>query len=356
LPLSRRPNLLPPATFAVLRWMSPSRTTGRVRLAAVLGMAAAGLGLACYSPNIKNGGLTCAADGSCPSGFMCVASVCLRPDAGLDLLSPRDAPRETSSDRPEVGDGATEMVCMQTVAGCTPQSTSTCDPVCQTGCLCTQKCSVKHDETIACLSLQGEAKTWDTCQILMYDLPDQNDTCIAGDICLLPGGAGYSGEYCFQLCRNDQDCQALAPTGADAAAAGAAPPCVPRPVGSMDSSKHIPVANVCDVPYATCDPLADTGCPPNRPKCYLVSPDPSTNDDRFVCDYEPGTGYNGFPCSASRDCVDKWTCPTGARRGANVCHPVCNPSAANDPTAAPQCSVGQTCIPYGNTFGYCVPN
>jgi hypothetical protein len=320
-------------------------------LAVVLGMAAGGLGLGCYSPNIKDGGLMCAADGSCPSGFTCVANRCVRPDSGLDLLAPPDAPGETSPDQPEVGDGATEMACVQPVAGCTPlPSTTMCDPVCQTGCGCTQKCSVKHDATIACLPLMGPPRaTWDTCDIASYGSDLQDDTCVPGDICLQPGGAGGAAHSCFQLCRTDKDCLALAPTGADAAADGAAPPCVSRPVGTAPSGFAAPMARVCDVPYMDCDPVASSGCPMARPDCYLVSPDPVTKADRTICDFvEPDTGGNGRACSSSRDCFEKWTCPTGDVPGAGVCHPVCNIAASKCPAAT------NGCVPYGTSYGYCM--
>jgi hypothetical protein len=328
-------------------------TATRARLAAVLGMAAAGLGLGCYSPNIKNGGLTCAADGACPSGFSCVAgsNVCVRPDAGLDLVAPRDAARETSSDRPAIGDGATEMVCVQPVAGCTPQSTTMCDPVCQTLCGCTEKCSVKHNATIACLPLLGQRATWDTCDITSYDSDVQNDTCQPGDICLQPGGSGGTTRGCFQLCRTDDDCAALGTMAADAAAGGAAPPCVLRPVGTAPPNFAPPMARVCDVPYATCDPTPTTnsGCPLTRPDCYLVSPDPVTKADRTICEFGSGTLGNMQACSNPRDCFKGWTCPIGDNLPeAGVCHPACNVAAPNCPPAS------KGCMPYGTNFGYCL--
>jgi hypothetical protein len=302
-------------------------------------VAAAG----CYSPSIVSGGLLCAAGSNpCPDGFACVGTRCVRPDAAVaDLVQDRqtdtpprpDSPVEKpQSDGP--GDGS---VCVPPVKDCTPQTTSVCDPVCQTGCcggIVPQKCSVGLDESIACFDLQGQRPTWQPCQIQNYGASTQNDTCTPGDICLRPGGAGDQGDFCFPLCRTNADCTLF----------GSA--CVVRPIGPPDALKKIPVTQVCDVPFVTCNPLVDPSpdCPSTQLHCYLYSPD----TDKTVCEFKLGPGSQGSPCAAARDCVNYWTCPTGSMTGAGVCRPVCE-------IAAPKCSVGSRCIGTGTKYGYCFP-
>ena len=324
-----------------LRSMIPTRGELARRFVGLLLAAAAG----CYSPNIVSGGLLCATGTSaCPDGFTCVGTVCLRPDAAVpDLVQDRQTdtpPSDHPAEKPPSDGSGDGPICVLPVMGCTPQTTSGCDPVCQVGCCGSvpKKCSVAHDETIACLPLQGSATTWNPCTIQYYDQANQNDTCTPGDICLRPGGPESSGDFCFPLCRNDDDC--TVPYGSA---------CVERPIGGTDALQHTPMAKVCDVPFVDCDPQAQTSsCPANRPYCYLYTPNPTTKADRTVCEFAPGTLGNNQPCMSARDCFPRWTCPTGNVTGANVCHPICDVATNN-------CAQGTHCVTnWGTKYGYCI--
>ena len=92
--------------------------------------------LACYKPNILDGGLRCADAGAkaCPEGFKCDRGLCWRPDGSADR--PDAVPDVVDArDASDAYDGP----CFEALPGCTPGA-GMCDPVCQTGCpTCTEK-------------------------------------------------------------------------------------------------------------------------------------------------------------------------------------------------------------------------
>jgi hypothetical protein len=212
-------------------------------------------------------------------------------------------------------------------------STGICDPVCQTGDCdwCSQKCTYVFDGTSAqptCASSTGHGAFPNSCTRYSAATSKQSDDCAPGSICLRPT-VGDSVSYCFQLCAAAADCLG----GLE---------CGQRQLSSLGGS-----VGVCDPPYSPCgtdgtccDPLALTGCPDNR-VCLLVSPDPGAQPQhsRTVCEFGNGGQVDSQPCSASRDCMEKYTCVN------NMCRRVCN-------TASP-CPPGATCKPWGVEYGYC---
>lgn len=225
-----------------------------------------------------------------------------------------------------------------TVSACTTQiaTGAPCDPVCQAGTCdwCSQKCSLAGDGSTVCSSV-GTRTTGSACVVSLAGTASQYDNCVAGDICLSPVlGSGVF--YCFVNCRSSTDC----PGGVA---------CASRDIALTSSGSYI-TTTVCDPTYHKCDssvagsccnPVADTGCSTGQ-FCYLVTPDPQTNDSRTVCEYGTGIGGRSSVCSSSRDCSEGWAC--GA---AGVCQKVCDPTASNP------CSAGGVCTAYGKQYGLC---
>ena len=239
--------------------------------------------------------------------------------------------------------GAGGALCQLTAAqDCSRQPvTDPCDPVCQSGtCPCGQKCTYAGTEAKPVCADQGSQKAFETCTVTNSGSSDQHDNCEPGTICLAP--VSEQQAYCFQLCYQDSDCRSYAD-------------CSARPLSAKGGGVSVcsPAHQLCgssDVPC--CDPLADSGnhCPSTNPVCFLVAPEIVTPPDGFghsrtVCEYSSGPNDSTKPCTSSRDCMAKLTCPDTD----HLCHPVCNP-------ANPGCPSGMTCKPWGTEYGYCIAN
>src|SRR5216117_379114 len=173
--------------------------------AAIAALVGAG-GIGCYQPNISDGKLLCGPKDACPSGYSCMEMHCWHdgtvlppPDGGepvdmttmemdsevVDMTIP---PVDMIVDTPPM-----EMACLlPTVAGCTPAAGLPCDPVCQSGCTCNQKCTGSSAGAATCLAILGPKQPGDPCTISGYGSPGQDDDCAPGSICLRPGGEGSS--------------------------------------------------------------------------------------------------------------------------------------------------------------------
>jgi len=284
-------------------------------------MTVAGGG-ACFKPDVVDGKLLCSTGGTCPDGFHCIADHCWR--GGVAVVDAGDA-------------SSTETACEEPVPGCVPIATGVCDPVCQTGCACHEKCTISSDGVPACLPVNGQQTAGQSCSFNNYSAPNQNDNCAPGSVCLRPGGPGDAVAYCFKLCASDDACPGAR--------------CVARVYATAGAPGTLANAKVCDVPFVACNPFTNEGCPTDRSYCYLTTPDPITNASRTVCEYSTGTSGATGSCSWSRDCFGKLVCPrsegAAGQLGAGFCQPPCD--------TANGCTVG-TCQPYGSTYGYCVIN
>ena len=125
-------------------------------LACIGGVAAAVHG--CYKPAITNGGLACGTSTTpsdqCPDGFKCnpVDHMCWKPGTGPTggTGGGTDAGGAGGSGgmagtggRGGTGGGnADGGPCFDARPNCDPSDAGICDPFCQTGCGCHQKCSV----------------------------------------------------------------------------------------------------------------------------------------------------------------------------------------------------------------------
>jgi hypothetical protein len=256
------------------------------------------------------------------------------PDGAVDGRDGSSSEPETGGDAGEAAAPFDARICSAPVVpGCSPATTGTCDPVCQTGACdwCGQKCGYVYASSAGGLAVvcapRGSGTFPQGCAVQAAGSPQQADDCAPGSVCLAPT-IGDNLTYCFTLCRTPADC-----------AYGVA--CAARKLSAAGGE-----VSVCDPPYeqcgldgTCCDPLSNTGCALHR-YCLLVSPDLGTAHSRTVCDFTYGDGRNGAPCTTSRDCQLRNVCVD------NTCQQIC--------TTAVPCPAGQGCVALGSEFGYCL--
>jgi hypothetical protein len=301
------------------------RPRGLAPTALALGIAAAGIafaGGACYHPNIKNGGFKCNLDAgtahACPEGFSCDMTLleCWKgkPDSGVQDV-PVDAPAV------EVPPDVPPPPCFDARPNCDPSDAGICDPLCQTGCGCRQKCTLNLDGGIVCNSVVASPLgQLDSCD-------PTNDLCGPGLLCLNDSCFGR----CYQFCSVDADC--------------------PNSFCSRSAPGGL---KLCDVPNADCNPIGlANNCPAAAPGCYISFNHP----EHTICDCGGGTSPSAA-CSGSRSCLPGGLLcvdPTNDG-GTSFCQPVCQlDGGAGCPGSVP-------CHPYtgsspSNTpnpkYGYC---
>jgi hypothetical protein len=305
--------------------------------------------LGCYKPKIKDGGLRCNMDAGtgkfCPEGFGCdmTTLTCWRNlDGGVDIRvdtqvdTPVDTPADTQLDM------KLDVTCFDARANCTPDP-GKCDPYCQTGCACGQKCSVNTLGALTCnqpRAFQFPRAVMDDCnEVILPDTPQQTDNCGPGLVCVNEG----CFPRCFRFCRSDADCPGSSCT---------------RDIGGQ-SSGH----KVCDVPFMdSCVPLPsgqNTGCGPTTSTtvCYISS----TNPQHTICDCPFNAVGSNYPCTRTRDCIKGLACVDRGDGSSPVCLQVCRRSmngadCVSNPT--PGACHPYTGIPAGQTphpdFGFCL--
>jgi hypothetical protein len=290
-------------------------------------------GIGCYNPKIKPGGLMCNKlyDQECPEGFYCDGTFCQkgpRTDAAVDR--PTDVKTEMPIEKaPDVlPDMAVDTgPCLSPVAGCTPDMTGgkKCDPLCQTGCGCREKCSVNTPGALTCNVPSGTrvAKVGASCDFFLDGSAQQSDNCEPGAVCLHES----CGDLCARFCRTDADCP-----------------------GSLCARAIAGGFKVCDVAASDCNPIRGAGpfnCPGMNQACYLSS----TTTDRTVCDCPFDGQLEGASCAVSRDCFGGLVCVDPAGGADLRCRRVC--SLTGVPGGA--CTSG-TCRPMRDSkkFGFCL--
>jgi hypothetical protein len=284
------------------------------------------LAVGCYKPDIQNGGFRCNQNGkACPDGFLCDAptNTCRRTasDGGKDIASDtRDGGVDTITDG--TSDRA-EVACLPPVAGCTPQAASGCDPVCQTGCPCAEKCSANSAGVVGChVPLANPRRqAGESCDISAAGSATQTDNCAPGLVCL----ADACGSRCYAFCRADGDC--------------------PGSTCTRDAGGGV---KICDVPLTACNPVgtqAQTACPVSAQGCYVSAAKP----DQTMCDCPFGAQGNGASCTFTRDCVPGMLCVDANNTSDLRCHPVCTIglSCLGCPGASFRTLAGST------KYGYC---
>jgi hypothetical protein len=294
-----------------------------------LGLIAGGLTMAaCYNPKIVDGGLRCSAKSECPSGYSCVGGKCHLGGGGGSGGS--GGMGGTGGPPPDGSDQmcTTPMGDYGPFKSCAPKIADGCDPVCQAGCKCGERCKLETTGA-ACRADQPPF-------VDQYDRCDQNnDTCKPGYVCIEELASHPDcAAHCYRLCRNDSQC----------------------PMGSKCSDQVTVQGNVmamsCSIPTETCNPFgrASCGMPAQRPypafACYTVPGSPDLTACQCAGTIPIGTMCdNYFDCEPGAECV-----AIGAQK---LCRRVCQIGAA--PLSAGACPAAQTCTAFSGAtkYGYC---
>ena len=279
-------------------------------------LVATGLATGCYNTkNVQSGGLKCAPGRACPDGFYCDQgdNRCYRNGtAGSNICKASEA-------QPPFGP----------LPACSATgSVDECDPVCQSGCPCNQRCQLDGDPTagygFVCLApptgaFLDDFKACDT----------SNNLCKPGLDCFLPPSDSVGcASQCIRYCRKDDDC----PQSSRCA----------FPVDNLGKQ----TVSVCSPPAVNCNPILATASPTcstslTGPNCYVFS---HNQPDETMCDCG-GTIKAGAACKDLHSCVAGHECVDGK------CQKMCSLQ-----TGGVACASGQTCVALHGTstkYGTC---
>ncbi len=195
-----------------------------------------------------------------------------------------------------------------------------CDPVKQTGCGATEKCSLNSKSETTCVA-DGNRTTGSPCTLAP-------DSCVKTNICLSPTGA----PYCRQFCAKNADCTQSSPPGQPQN----------EPLCAFEVTKTV---KVCSVPCNPVPTIGKSGCVSGVACVYgnLGATGLALSD----CNRKAGNGRNDSACtSTGNECADGFTCVT-------KCRAYCRSGSDIDCDGGP----GYTCVPIatGAPFGVCCP-
>jgi hypothetical protein len=290
----------------------------------------------CYNTlNVKNGGLECGPNDSCPDGFACRKDI---PNAGelghcwKDGTGPADAGSGNADTTPSKTDTANPGACP--FAGCNslqPTASSTCDPVCQSECPCGRRC-VLDISTYASFLCEATAPSTVLSPVLGPCDGTSTLDCAAGSVCIADDICPW---LCFKTCRQDKDCPANSRCSV---------------LTTLDKNGQ-PVSNVflCTPPTEGCNPTGSASCSAARTdfNCvFLAGLTGVATSDSTVCDCR--TLHNKKPgavCSMLPD-----DCQPGAVCVDGTCRQICDKNASGS-----ACPSGGGCNTiYGSArYGYC---
>jgi hypothetical protein len=282
-------------------------------------LVATGLAAGCYNTKkVQSGGLTCSPDPSkrCPDGFFC--------DEGDNRCY------RNGTEGSNVCKAAQAQPPFGPLSACSAstEAVEVCDPVCQRGCACNQRCQLVGDADgnfgFACQepptgTLLDDFKPCDTNNVL----------CKPGLDCFRPprDSTGCVNQ-CIRYCREDRDC-----------------PLSSSCLYAVDNIGQQSVA-ICSSPAVNCNPVMNTAAPAcsnslNGPNCYVFSND---HPDETMCDCA-GTAKAGAICTDLHSCVAGHECVDGK------CQKMCLLQ-----TGGVVCAAGQTCVALHGTstkYGTC---
>lgn len=296
----------------------------------LLGLGAGG----CYKPGIGEGDLICGPGGACPSGFKCLTDNRCYRNLSTPVTGGDAAVEVKPGGTPDLAAGGDGAACFRGLACSSPGPAGPmCDPVCQTGCGCDQKCGVPGTPPI-CMPLPAKpADLYEACG------GPAGDNCRAGSICS-PETAEACGRHCYRACRADDDC-------------GPAARCTDQFFDSMG----VVQTKLCSTRIEGCNPTGinaecNNAAARNRPfptfGCYLLD---AGKDDATVCDCA-GTLDLGQACEARHSCRIGLECLPDAANDRR-CRRLCTlPGAAVRPVV---CAGTQVCRPLGpgTLYGAC---
>lgn len=235
----------------------------------------------CFDPKIESGNLHCApADNACPDGFTCSTGFCVTKGdaAASDVRADgADGPATDLTDAAPTDKPSDATTCPNPVAAlCSPAAgaTAACDPVCQTGCPCGQRCTVSGSGPVCAAQVAAGAK------VLGQTCVPSTDDCAPGLACLREACGSNLGR-CYRFCRDASMC------GTDVACAT-----------QVNSSNDMALGQLaCDLAEQTCDPIAGTGCPDAALSCFV------TTAGHTICDCPGRARREGDSCRGYDDCA-----------------------------------------------------
>jgi hypothetical protein len=202
---------------------------------------------------------------------------------------------------------------------------SGCELLPQGGCTgATPACDLTSadDGTVECRAVTAPGTSTDHCA---------TDTACATGYTCTHGSDATDDPWCARFCDHDTDCT------------GSGSRCVVGLIGSHGQSLGI------DVCSASCDLVAQTGCPSSR-GCYAFEP-AGSGSDYTDCE-NPGTVAIGGTCTIDEDCVAGGVCVGNAATG--TCASIC---VVGDDTTCPG---NLTCVGFtvpltinGTEYGAC---
>ncbi len=305
-------------------------------LAGLLGVAS------CYNPKIEDGTFMCGPGGLCPEGFSCDNGRCFKGSGsgpGKGGAGPGGGGSGgTSYTPPDASPNAECPICTASVA----PPAGWCDPVCQTGCKCTQKCvpGTAENPKAVCVDVTAPPTP------VFAACSEANDTCRPGAVCLGDREERPEcGAHCFRLCETNRD----ADCGPEA-----------RCLDNLDIMGTSVKYGLCSSQLDVCNPLLPNarcmrgeGHPAGIFSCYVLS---LREPDLTVCECT-GTRTEGQTCRSMHDCVAGYECIT--KDGMSLCRQLCTPETSPVPMPLRMAckTVGQKCAKFANgtRYGYCLP-
>lgn len=313
---------------------------GAAALAAlVIGVA---VGPGCYNPSIEDGALACSADFKCPTNFACGPDgKCRRPGApiggagGVGGTSGIDGGAGVGGGGMGGGGmGGVDGMCPAPYGpfpSCMAMSRGSCDPVCQAGCKCNERCNLDPQGVAQCgKQAPPFAGPNDRCD-------PKADTCRPGLICLSESNPAACQAHCYRFCRADGDCLGNAKCTTEII------------LGDMATGNK-----VCSPPPEGCNPWGPAACtnraanPSPTFACYVLS---ARFSDIAVCDCA-GTKKLNETCDFEHECEPGHECVKLGTQA--LCRRVCS-LAATGGVLMGGCPVGQVCtaFPSSTKYGYC---
>lgn len=276
-------------------------------ITSLLGLLIAAWWVGCYQPKVVPGHLKCGpVSKPCPDGFVCVDDVCQEGNGGLAGNGGAGGARGGG------GAGGQPSCANPVVPLCASTDTSSaCDPVCQTGCACGLRCLVLASG-LGCATAVGEKMLGQICQ-------PGTDECGPGLACLSESCGNNLGR-CRRMCSDASVCTSRGSC--------TRPILLPNLAPSGQRA--------CDLGDEQCDPYATTGCPDPALHCYVAGPTYTT------CDCPGAEETEGQACSAYYDCAVGLACIQAG--GSSRCMRLCQST-----TDCPTC----TALGSVNSVKYC---
>lgn len=312
-----------------------------VALAWLVMLTAAG----CYNPALDSGALGCAEGNICPDGFTCVATVCCKEGTTCGAGGKGGASGTGGSGgaggMSMIPDGGMGMACNLALA-CSGRidTPGKCDPVCQTGCPCNQKC-INSSTGVRCETVVPMAVK----PIGLYE-ECAGEQCRPGSTCLMETAAACKS-HCYRYCRTDMDCG-----GPDVARCS-------NVVEFDNKATYV----ACSAPVQKCNPwgpnadckgpIAGRARPFPAFGCLLLS---SKQPDVTVCDCA-GSKKEMDECTLERECGPGLECVNVGPDPKARCRPLCAIGAVLP--GAGGCRMGMICTPFqtgsgaSRLYGYC---